>query len=356
MKKTLLAVPTARALATVFVALVLLVPLSARSEIKKGSFEINPFVGYGMFETKQNLKDDLIYGGRFGYNLTERFGIEAAMDFMNTGVDDATLFGAAQGEYRSPMTDVDLTFYQVDALYHFMPEGRFNPFVLLGTGAVHYSPEISDKDMSFVGLGVGAKYWLAERFALRFDVRDNLVFDETYHNISTTAGIVFSFGGGDEVEVAKAPAKVKAPEKVVVVVAEEPKVVEKVKVLVAEPKVIILAFEDVHFDFDKSTLTPEAQEILKTTAKILKENPKAHIRIAGYTSASGSGKYNQALSERRASAVKKYLVDQGLISSNKLVTIGFGETSPAEYESAPTDLYSKAAKANMRVLFEIVVK
>lgn len=356
MKQTLLAVPAARTLTTVFIALVLLVPLSARSEIRKRSFEVNPFAGYGLFESKQNLKDGLIYGGRFGYNLTGNFGIEAAVDLMNSSVDDPTLSGAAKGQYRSPVTDVDLTFYQIDAVYHFKPEGRLNPFVLVGTGAVDYSPEISDGDMSFVGFGVGAKYWLAEQYALRFDVRDNLVFDETYHNISATAGIVFSFGGGDEVEAAEEPADVKAPEKVVVVVAEEPRVVEKVEILAAEPKVIVLAFEDVHFDFDKSTLTPEAKEILKRTGRILKENPKAHIRIAGYTSASGTGKYNQALSERRARAVEEYLVDERLVSPGKLVTIGFGETSPAEYESAPTDLYSKAAKANMRVLFEIVVK
>jgi len=354
MKKTLLAVPAARALTTVLIALVLLVPLSARSEIKKGSFEINPFAGKGMFEEKQNLKNEFIYGGRLGYNLTGSCALEAAVGFMNTSVDDPSLVGAAQGQYRSPMTDVDLTFYQIDAVHHFMPEGRLNPFVLAGIGAVHYSPKISDKDMSFVGLGVGAKYWLAERFALRIDVRDNLVFDETYNNFSATGGIVFSFGGGDKEEIVVV--KEKAPEKVVVVVAEEPKVVEKVKVLAAEPKVVILAFEDVHFDFDKSTLTPEAKAILKRTTQILKENPKADIRIAGYTSAAGAGKYNQALSERRASAVKAYLVEEGLIPAGKLVTIGFGETSPAEYESAPKDLYSKAAKANMRVLFEIVVK
>jgi CBS domain-containing protein len=64
----------------------------------------------------------------------------------------------------------------------------------------------------------------------------------------------------DKAEVAAAPVAVKTPEKVVVVVAEEPKVIEKV-----------------HFAFDKSTLTPEAQEILKKTAKIMNENPNAHI-------------------------------------------------------------------------------
>ncbi len=145
-------------------------------------------------------------------------------------------------------------------------------------------------------------------------------------------------------------------EELVVIVMSEPKVEEKVVVVASEPKVIILAFEDIHFDFDKSTLTNEAQVILKRNIQILKENPKAKVRIAGYTSASGSDEYNQKLSERRATAVKDYLVNEGVLTPERLSKIGYGETNPAMYEAAPKDLYSKAAKANMRVLFEIIVK
>jgi outer membrane protein OmpA-like peptidoglycan-associated protein len=127
-------------------------------------------------------------------------------------------------------------------------------------------------------------------------------------------------------------------------------------VAAAEPKIIVLAFEDVHFDFDKSTLKPEAQTILKRNIQILKDNPKAQVRIAGYTSAAGTEEYNQKLSERRARAVQEYLVNEGIITPDRLSTIGYGETNPAVYEAAPKEIYSKAAKANMRVLFEIVVQ
>ena len=142
----------------------------------------------------------------------------------------------------------------------------------------------------------------------------------------------------------------------VVILMSEPKVEEKVVVVASEPKVIILALEDVHFDFDKSTLTKEAQVILKRNVQILKDNPKARIRIAGYTSASGTNEYNQKLSERRASAVEKFLVKEGIVAPDRLSTIGYGETDPAEYEAAPKELYSEAAKANMRVIFQVVVK
>jgi outer membrane protein OmpA-like peptidoglycan-associated protein len=140
----------------------------------------------------------------------------------------------------------------------------------------------------------------------------------------------------------------------VVIVQSEP--IAKEKIVVAEAKVVILAFEDVHFDFDKSTLKPEAQEILKRNVQMLKDNPNAKVRIAGYTSAAGTEVYNQSLSERRAAAVQKYLIDEGIITPERLSTIGYGETDPAMYEAAPKEIYSKAAKANMRVLFEIVVE
>ena len=150
------------------------------------------------------------------------------------------------------------------------------------------------------------------------------------------------------------------PKEKVVILATEPMVEEKVVAAVAEMKaenkVIILAFEDVHFDFDKSTLKPEAQTILKRNIQLLKDNPKAKVRIAGYTSASGTEAYNQKLSERRAKAVQEYLINEGGIAPDRLSTIGYGETNPAMYEAAPKELYSKAAKANMRVLFEISVQ
>ena len=147
-------------------------------------------------------------------------------------------------------------------------------------------------------------------------------------------------------------------EEPVVILVSEPKVEEKVVAAVSKAgeKVVVLAFEDIHFDFDKSVLTPEAKTILKKDIQLLKTNPKTKIRIAGYTSAAGSNEYNQKLSERRAKSVHDYLVNEGVITQDRLSTIGYGETRPAVYEKAPKDLYSDAAKANIRVLFEIIVQ
>ena len=128
------------------------------------------------------------------------------------------------------------------------------------------------------------------------------------------------------------------------------------KVTTTTEGVTILAFEDIHFDFDKSTLTPEAQIILKRNIQMLKDNPQSEVRIAGYTSASGTDKYNQSLSERRATSVRQYLINEGIITPDRLTKIGYGEENPAMYEPLPKEIYSPEAKANMRVLFEIIVR
>ncbi len=365
-------------------AFVFLLPLSARSEIKAGSFELTPFGGYNFFENRQNLKDRPVLGGRLGFNFTKNFGIEGTGEFIKSRVDDEEKTFTKEGQFTSPIDNVRITFYHLDLVYHFIPEGNFNPFIVAGYGAAHYSPKINNRNLSIIDFGLGTKYWVANNIALRFDVRDNMVYDETIHNIEATLGIVFAFGGKAKpapTPVAKyeptppppppppkvvvapppppPPPRPRVEEKVIILVAE-PKVEEKVVAAVseakAEEKVIILAFEDIHFDFDKSTLKPEAQTILKRNIQLLKDNPKAKVRIAGYTSASGTEAYNQRLSQRRANAVQEYLIKEGIITRDRLSTIGYGETKPAMYEAAPKEIYSKAAKANMRVLFEIIVK
>ena len=341
-------------------AFVFLLPLSARSEIKAGSFEVNPFVGYNFFQGSQNLNNAPVFGGRFGYNFTRYFGIEIAGEYISTRVDDEAKTDYTEGQFGYPMDRVNLTFYHIDAVLHFIPDGKFNPFIVAGYGGTHYNPSISanNHDMPAFNVGVGAKYWLTEHIALRADVQDYMVteiFQETYHNIRATVGLVFAFGGKSKpapAAVAKdEPIAEPAPEPV----AEE-KVEEKVMVAAAEPNIIVLAFEDIHFNFDKSTLTPLAKRLLKKNIQLLKDNPGTKVRIAGYTSASGTEAYNQKLSERRANSVKTYLINEGIITRDRLSTIGYGESNPAVYEARPKDLYSKAAKANMRVLFEIIVK
>jgi len=122
----------------------------------------------------------------------------------------------------------------------------------------------------------------------------------------------------------------------------------------AEPVKITL--EDIHFDFDKATLTKVAQEILARDIATLKENPGVNVQIEGHTCAHGTEDYNMALGERRANAVKEYLVNQG-IAADRMTTISYGETRLAMPEiPTPKNKQSTEAKANRRVHFEVNVK
>jgi len=347
-------------------AFALLIPASAHSQTVRGSLEAGAFGGYNFFQNGQNLKNRPIFGARMGYNLTEHLGLEGTIAFMHTFVGDKTRTGAVKGQFRSPIDGVNLMFYHIDAVYNFMPEERLNPFVLAGIGGANYSPSISTHNMFAFNVGAGVKYWVTNHFALRLDVNDYIpseVFRYTVHNIGLTLGVVFSGGSRDkseQKEEVKPESVVIVEEKEVIFVAE-PKAEEQVVAIasIPEERKVVLAFEDVHFDFNKSTLTPEAKAILKRNLKVLKKNPKAQISIAGFTSASGTAEYNQKLSERRAEAVKDYLVKEKVVKPNRLSEIGYGKTRPAMYEkhiAKNRRSYTEAATANRRVLFEIVVK
>jgi outer membrane protein OmpA-like peptidoglycan-associated protein len=117
----------------------------------------------------------------------------------------------------------------------------------------------------------------------------------------------------------------------------------------------LIVLDDKHFDFNTAILTKAGAKVVKKNIRILKENPETKIRIEGYTSAAGGTEYNQKLSERRARAVAAILIEGG-ITPERLTTIGYGETNPAVFEPSPNHINSKEAHANMRVLFEVIVK
>ena len=88
-----------------------------------------------------------------------------------------------------------------------------------------------------------------------------------------------------------------------------------------------IILDDVLFDFDKTTIKPQAAEILDRLVAFMKENPNSKVSLSGYTDNIGTEAYNQALSERRANAVKDYIVTKG-IDSSRISGQGFGESKP----------------------------
>lgn len=82
-----------------------------------------------------------------------------------------------------------------------------------------------------------------------------------------------------------------------------------------------------YFDFDSSVLRPEARTALNQHAQYLRET-SINVRLEGHADERGSREYNMALGERRANAVKEYLVLQG-VEPRYLEVISYGEERPA---------------------------
>ncbi|MFW8566755.1 outer membrane protein OmpA [Orrella sp. 11846] len=105
---------------------------------------------------------------------------------------------------------------------------------------------------------------------------------------------------------------------------------------------------DTFFDFDKYNLKPEGRQLLDQVAEQAKKIDLETIIAVGYTDSIGTVQYNLGLSERRANAVKAYLVSQG-IPANRIYTEGKGKADPIATNS------TAAGRAkNRRVEIEVV--
>jgi outer membrane protein OmpA-like peptidoglycan-associated protein len=97
---------------------------------------------------------------------------------------------------------------------------------------------------------------------------------------------------------------------------------------VVAPEARTYTFEDVHFDFDRFNLRPEATRVLDEAIAAMRDDATLNLTIEGHTCNIGTAEYNLALGDRRATAVRDYLTSQG-IAAGRLQTISYGEERPA---------------------------
>ena len=88
------------------------------------------------------------------------------------------------------------------------------------------------------------------------------------------------------------------------------------------------AEDRVFFNYDSSALTNNAVEVLDTQVAWLKKHEKVNVIVQGYCDERGTREYNLALGERRANAVKQYLISQG-VAADRISTISYGKERPA---------------------------
>ena len=106
---------------------------------------------------------------------------------------------------------------------------------------------------------------------------------------------------------------------------------------------------EIRFDFNKATIKPEYQELIKKLASATQENKNIKVSVVGHTDTAGTSNYNYALGGRRAEAVQKMLIQYG-IPASQIVAVSAGEEDLA----VPTpDNTPNAENRRVRVVKEV---
>ncbi len=347
-----------------------------------GSWYVVPTIGAMHADSDLDTDGtDVAYGIRLGKQISDRWDVQLGVTHSKADIDYPSGF-SGDGEYKQ-------TLIGVDALYMFSRD-KFRPFVLAGLGMARnsidtvdvFNNSIDEDNWSWMAnVGVGAQYLFNETVGLQADLRHvwsradsprgsvapDFDGDKTVGNTYFNLGLLINFGAPKKLAAAEP-----APEPVVVEEPGLPEIApydeESYPFVIddTEPDVgpTPPAFEkitlqaEVLFDFDKSVVKDSGKQILDVeVVDKMKAHPEVEVvLISGHTDRIGSDKYNQALSERRAAAVKSYIESQG-IEAGRLSMVGTGESEPVE---ACKGVYGKKAieclQPNRRVVVEIEVQ
>lgn len=279
-----------------------------------------------------------------GYMFNEYFSVEGG--YFNLGrfsYEAVPTTGPVTGEYKVQGTNLDLLL-TLPLHEAFSVTARSGLLYSRFTESYSHTGTLTKNSMGFK-YGLGFQYDFDPAWALRGEL-------ENYHLEEPSAGgadvqlisfgLVYRFGIEEEPE----------PEPVVII--KEVEVVKVVEVA-AEPIVIvepappaerIILASDALFDFDKADLIPQGQATLVKLARNIKETDQ--LIITGHTDDVGSESYNLELAQRRADAVRDFLLTQK-IASGQIETISKGESEPIADNA--TD---EGRAANRRVEFKIL--
>lgn len=125
-----------------------------------------------------------------------------------------------------------------------------------------------------------------------------------------------------EVAMPNTPLRVLEPPKPAAT-ASEPGEVKRAPATVVQP-----ALRTVYFDYDSAQLTDDFKEVLRQNAQWMREHPQIEVQVQGHCDERGTVEYNFNLGQRRAEAVKSFLVNLG-VTADRVHTISYGEERPS---------------------------
>ena len=216
------------------------------------------------------------------------------------------------------------------------PDGKLMPYFKLGYADTKGSGDLyADFEKSGIHPGVGFEYKFAPQWSAVGEMTSNTAKDsgKKLRNDNLMLGLNYYF----DKPAAPVVVPVAKPVAPVVVKAVEPKPVPEVKKVEPAPapkeawKVIMeetpVRIEGASFDTDSAKLKPAADEKLKQVVDFAAKYPEANLEVSGHTDDRASEVYNLKLSDKRAAAVKAYLVKKG-VAASRITAKGYGKGKP----------------------------
>lgn len=302
------------------------VPLVAVAGDEAGHWYVDPYGGGIAPDSDWNLHDGWVGGLALGNQFSKDWAAEINLNTARLGDEKDS------GHSR-------LSAGSLDLLRIFNRDTLFAPYLSLGAGATRWDLNLGTHDHFMMQGGVGAfiKLWenadASSSFSLRpdFKLRGDDFGQSGRTDLLYTLGFVFSFGppaARPVIAAAPPPPPPPAPPPPAAPPAKCPGVPAGVMVDKDGCPIADVVLLGVNFATDSDQLTAQSKPVLDQVATGLKAHPRLKIEVQGHTDSTGSAAHNLGLSQRRAEAVRAYLISQG-VPAGQLSAKGYGETQPA---------------------------
>jgi OOP family OmpA-OmpF porin len=352
-------------------ALLACAPIAAWAGDEAGHFYIGPEVGGIVASGDRGTKEhDWVYGLDLGYNINKNWTLDLNLNQVRL-----------KDEYDPG--HLRLMAGSLDVLRVFNRDSVFAPYIAAGAGVLHYDTPFDarghDDFTAEAGVGAFIKLWengnASSSFSLKPDLR--VRWDDSspaghLRDYLYTMSFVFSFGPGKaEPPPPPAPPPPPPPPPAQPAPAPTPPPVTSIPdsdgdgvpdnidrcpntphgVAVDKfgcPLKSSIVLEGVTFETNSAILTADSRPVLNEVADGVVKHPRLKVELQGYTDSTGSDKYNLVLSEKRANAVREYLINQG-VKPEQLSAKGFGKADPVASNATPAGR-AKNRRVVMKVL------
>lgn len=343
-----------------------------------GNFYLNPAIGVQRFDSDRDLHNEELISLGLEYRYGKHWATE--INWMDSSPDGG-----------SGTPDVDLTQYGIDGIYYFKDrseDSKFDPYGVIGVGHAEFDSNVNTDNETQFRLGAGMRYMLSHHWSLKADARAIYGHEDDTVDKLITLGISYAFGGkskpampvapvdgdsdGDGVadssdQCPNTPAGVAVDMKGCALDSdgdgvpdyrdncpntEAGRAVDEhgCKFVLKRTEEVSL---NVNFASNSSVVTKDYYDEVERVAAFMKKYGAVNAVIEGHTDNTGSDSYNKSLSQRRADAVMKVLVDRFGIAASRLSATGYGEAKPiASNDSKQGRLANRRVIAVMKAEIE----